>query len=113
MSRLKQSLDYFSIFYSIASNVIERHELLQVTIGETFPEEDFAYNLVKMLSWILPLVIFIAAVVDGLFAWIYMKHAHPWKGILTDQQAKKDKKMKNEKKKLRYFMKRHFPDDFI
>ena len=101
------------IFYSIASNVIERHELLQVTIGETFPEEDFAYNLVKMLSWILPLVIFIAAVVDGLFVWIYMKHAHPWKGILTDEKEKEDKRKKNKRKDLKHIVRRHIPDDFM
>ena len=58
-----------------------RHELLEAAIG-VFPEEDQAYLLVTTLSWILPLAIIIASVVDMLLVVIYMRFAHPWKGIL-------------------------------
>ena len=58
-----------------------RHELLEAAIG-VFPEEDQAYLLVTTLSWIFPLVIIVASVVDMLLVIIYMRFAHPWKGIL-------------------------------
>ena len=58
-----------------------RHELLEAAIG-VFPEEDQAYLLVTTLSWIFPLVIVIASIVDMLLVVIYMRFAHPWKGIL-------------------------------
>ena len=37
-----------------------------------------------LLMWVLPTILVIAAIVDALFAYIYMKYAHPWKGILED-----------------------------
>ena len=55
--------------------------MLEAAIG-VFPEEDQAYLLVTTLSWILPLAIIIASVVDMLLVIIYMRFAHPWKGIL-------------------------------
>ena len=61
-------------------------------LGYVFPEEEHAYWLVNLLIWILPTTISIAAVVDMLFAVIYMKFAHPWKGLL----AKDEKKEKSD-----------------
>ena len=49
--------------------------------------------MVNLLIWILPTTISIAAVVDMLFAVIYMKFAHPWKGLL----AKDEKKEKSDR----------------
>ena len=63
--------------------------------------------------WTLPLAIFIAAIIDTLLVYIYMRHIHPWKDILKDEEAKKAKKMANKRKKAKYFMRRHFADDFI
>ena len=63
-----------------------RHELLEAAIG-VFPEEDQAYLLVTTLSWIFPLVIVIASVVDMLLVIIYMRFAHPWKGILFPKEV--------------------------
>ena len=73
-------------------NVRNRHELLLSALGYVFPEEEHAYWLVNLLVWILPTTISIAAVVDMLFAVIYMKFAHPWKGLL----AKDEKKEKSD-----------------
>ena len=69
-----------------------------------------------MLMWALPLAIFIATIIDASLVYIYMRHIHPWKDILKDEEAKKakkTKKMANKRKKAKYFMRRHFADDFI
>ena len=66
--------------------------MLVSALGYVFPEEEHAYWLVNLLIWILPTTISIAAVVDMLFAVIYMKFAHPWKGLL----AKDEKKEKSD-----------------
>ena len=61
-----------------------RHELLLDTLRYVFPEEEHSYWLMTLLMWVLPTILVIAAIVDALFAYIYMKYAHPWKGILED-----------------------------
>ena len=61
-----------------------RHELLLDTLGYVFPEEEQSYLLITLLMWVLPTTLAIAAVVDAFLAFIYMKYAHPWKGILED-----------------------------
>ena len=66
--------------------------------------------MVKTLSWVLPLAIFIAAVMDVMFVWIFMRHAHPWKGILTDEKENEEKRLKNRRNKAKHFMRRHIPD---
>ena len=58
-----------------------RHILVKGAIG-AFPEEEHAYLLVNTLSWILPLMIVLGAIVDVLLVYIYMRFAHPWKDIL-------------------------------
>ena len=60
--------------------------MLEAAIG-VFPEEDQAYLLVTTLSWIFPLVIIVASVVDMLLVIIYMRFAHPWKGILFSKEV--------------------------
>jgi len=79
-------------FTITAKNVKNRHELLVSALGYVFPEEEHAYWLVNLLIWVLPLTLFIAAVGDMLFAVIYMKYTHPWKGLL----AKDEKKEKSD-----------------
>ena len=39
-----------------------------------------------MLEWVLPLTVIIAAILDSILVWVYMKYAHPWKGILADEK---------------------------
>ena len=58
-----------------------RHTLVKGAIG-VFPEEEYAYWLVNTLSWSLPLMIVLGAIVDVLLVYIYMRIAHPWKDIL-------------------------------
>ena len=62
-----------------------RHELLEGAIG-VFPEEESAYKLVKNLSWILPTVIISGALLDMLLVFFYMRIAHPWKYILSNEE---------------------------
>ena len=72
-----------------------RHKLVQGAIG-VFPEEEYAYWLVNMLSWILPLVIVLGAIVDVFLVYIYMRFSHPWKDILYY----KDKTSKMEESEI-------------
>ena len=72
-----------------------RHTLVKGAIG-VFPEEEYAYWLVNKLSWILPLTIVCAAIVDVFLVYIYMRFAHPWQDILFY----KDKKSKTEKTEI-------------
>ena len=67
-----------------------RHELLLSALGYVFPEEEHAYWLVNLLIWVLPLTISIAAVVDMIFAVIYMKFGHPWKALLSNNEKKEN-----------------------
>ena len=45
-----------------------------------FTEEQQAYDLVMNLSWILPTIVVIGALLDALFVTVYMEFAHPWIG---------------------------------
>ena len=51
-----------------------------------FPEEQEAYDLVMNLSWILPTVVIVGALLDAFFVGIYMNFAHPWVGILSTEE---------------------------
>ena len=59
-------------------------------------EEEYAYWLVNTLSWIVPLMIVLGAIVDVLLVYVYMRFAHPWKDILFY----KDNKFKMEENKI-------------
>ena len=67
-----------------AHNVRDRHELLKGAIG-TFPEEDYGFDLVNSLCWILPLGIVMASLVDAVLVYVYMKYVHQWKDILSSE----------------------------
>ena len=63
--------------------------LLKGAIG-TFLEEDKAFALAMMSVWLLPLLLLIATIIDAALIVIYMKYAHPWKGILADEKEKQE-----------------------
>ena len=52
-----------------------------------FIEEQQAYDLVMNLSWILPTIVVIGALLDALFVTVYMEFAHPWKDILAEHES--------------------------
>ena len=66
-----------------------RHQLLKGAIG-VFPEEELAYRNVKILSWILPSVIITGALLDMILVFVFMRIAHPWKYILSDEEPDAD-----------------------
>ena len=72
---------YMFQFLFAGYNVKVRHELLSGAIG-TFKEENEAYLLVSRLLWVIPMTVTIAALMDAILVYGYMKWAHPWAGIL-------------------------------
>ncbi len=65
--------------------MISRHHLISVSIG-TFDEEDEAYLLVTWLLWVIPMIVTLAALMDAILAYGYMKWVHPWGGILAENE---------------------------
>ena len=72
--------------FEIAHNVRGRHELLKGAIG-TFPEEDYGFDMVNSLSWILPFAIVMGSLVDAILVYVYMKYVHQWKDILSSEEV--------------------------
>ena len=72
---------YMFQFLFSGYNIKVRHELLSGAIG-TFEEENTAYLLVSWLLWVLPMTVTIAALMDAILVYGYMRWAHPWAGIL-------------------------------
>ena len=83
-----QNLSFSFIFHSTAAKVKERHELLLVALKHVFKQEEEAYNLVSQLSWILPVVVICAGLIDLLFIYVYMKYAHQWKDIISKSKIR-------------------------
>ena len=80
--------------------MIARHQLIEGAIG-TFPEEDEAYWRVTTLMWALPLTVTLAALFDLFCVIVYMKHGHPWKGILRREEETEPKESKKSLEKSR------------
>ena len=72
---------YMFQFLFSGYNVKVRHQLLLVAIG-TFEEENEAYILTSQLLWVLPMTVTIAALMDAILVYCFMKWFHPWAGIL-------------------------------
>ena len=72
---------YMFQFLFSGYNVKVRHELLLGAIG-TFKEENEAYVLISWLLWVLPMTVTIAALMDAILVYCFMKWFHPWAGIL-------------------------------
>ena len=73
------------------------------------------------LTWALPLSLLIATIIDATIIYVYMRYAHPWKGILTNEEEEEANKTKNKSNRfidfinifLLFFMRRYVPDDFM
>ena len=61
----------------------ERHSVLRLNIG-TFAEEDEAFELLTLLTWLLPVIIVTSTTFDLVLAAVYLKWLHPWKIILQE-----------------------------
>ena len=85
-----QTADSVDIILSFAaSEIIARHELLLEALGHVFPEEEYSYQLVSKLSWILPVVVLCAGLVDSILVGMYLKFGHPWKDIISKKKMPK------------------------
>ena len=76
--------------------------------------------MMTLLMWLLPTILAIAAVVDALLAFIYMKYVHQWRGILENPAPRKVIPEaypipSSSMKKLKVSPKKVFsvPDDFM
>ena len=65
-----------------ADLVIALSDELFVDLIGTFEEENTAYILVSWLLWVLPMTVTIAALMDAILVYCFMKWFHPWAGIL-------------------------------
>ena len=61
----------------------EKHLTLWNNIG-TFAEEDEAFDLLTLLTWLLPVLVVTSAFFDLVLALVYLKWLHPWKIILQE-----------------------------
>ena len=68
-----------------AANVWEKHQNL-LDEGYVFPEEKEATSMLLTLSWVLPVIVAISALVDLLLIFVFQELFHPWRRILVDNQ---------------------------
>ena len=73
-----------------------------MSIG-TFQCEKDAYNLVMLLSWLLPCILMAGAVIDAVLVWVYMKYCHPWIRILSKEKKVEKSVAKNENRSLSFY----------
>ena len=64
--------------------------------GFAFPEEEEAASLLFTLSWVLPVIIAISALVDILLIFVYQKFFHPWRRILDNNQEPESEEPEEE-----------------
>ena len=75
-----------------------------MSIG-TFQREKDAYDLVMLLSWLLPCILMAGAVVDAVLVVVYMKYFHPWIGILFKEKKVEKSVAKKENRSLSIYEK--------
>ena len=71
-------------FTVLGTNIIIRHETIQLSIGY-FPEEGQAYNVAKILIFVLPTAVVYTTVTDIVLVICYMKWIHPWCKIIQQK----------------------------
>ena len=69
-----------------AANVLEKHQNLFDEGYYVFPEEKEATSMLLTLSWVLPVIVAISALVDLLLIFVFQELFHPWRRILVDNQ---------------------------
>ena len=65
-----------------AWNVSKRHQLIEPHLN-VFKEETEALELLTLLSWAMPLMVYSTSVLDTLMMVLYQKWLHPWRRILA------------------------------
>ena len=69
-----------------AWNVSKRHQLIEPHLN-VFKEETEALELLTLLSWAMPLMVYSTSLLDILLMVVYQKWLHPWRGIFTKVSA--------------------------
>ena len=60
-----------------------RHLAIKPVIG-TFEEEDEAFDKMMLLTWLMPLLVAVATILDGVLMAMMMTVLHPWRRILQE-----------------------------
>ena len=84
-----------------AHQIRSRHEDLEKAI-ETSEEEKYAYWLVTLLAWLLPTLVIVGGLLDGLFVFILWKEKQPKEQV--DERKEKTSKMQKFLQLLRYLL---------
>ena len=71
------------MFSFVAHNVRERHMAIKPVMG-TFEQEDQADLKLMLLTWLLPLIVAMAAFIDIILITMTMSIFHPWKNIIQE-----------------------------
>ena len=96
---------YHSLFFFLlkAHQIRSRHEDLGKAI-ETFEEEKYAFWLVTLLAWLLPTLVIVGGLLDGLFVFILWKEKQPKEQVDERKAEEKTSKMQKFLQLLRYLL---------
>ena len=84
-----------------AHQIRSRHEDLEEAI-QTSEEEKYAFWLVTLLSWLLPTLVIVGGLLDGLFVFILWKEKQPKEKVDERKAEEKTPKMQKFLQILRY-----------
>ena len=94
----------FSLFFFLKAHQIRsRHEDLEKAI-ETSEEEKYAFWLVTLLAWLLPTLVIVGGLLDGLFVFILWKEKQPKEKVDERKAEEKASKMQKFLQFLRYLL---------
>ena len=84
---------YPSLFFILKAHQIRsRHEDLEEAI-QTSEEEKYAFWLVTLLAWLLPTLVIVGGLLDGLFVFILWKEKQPKEQVDERKAEEKTSKM--------------------
>ena len=86
-----------------AHQIRSRHEDLEKAI-ETSEEEKYAFWLVTLLAWLLPTLVIVGGLLDGLFVYILWKEKQPKEQVDERKAEEKTSKMQKFLQLLRYLL---------
>ena len=86
-----------------AHQIRSRHEDLEKAI-ETSEEEKYAYWLVTLLAWLLPTLVIVGGLLDGLFVFILWKEKQPKEQVDERKAEEKTSKIQKFLQFLRYLL---------
>ena len=95
---------YLSLFFILKAHQMRtRHADLEKAI-ETSEEEKYAFGLVTLLAWLLPTLVIVGGLLDGLFVFILWKEKQPKEQVDERKAEEKTSKMQKFLQFLRYLL---------